>query len=209
MDKSLDTAPNKSLDRIPNKSLYQTLKETHNIKFVSLILYTKLNDKIIFLLGKEAQSKHNKTDVNKISAFNGYLINDESIEQCVSRILFEKTMNLIIEPDIFESMIQNHIIPHHIDSKYNKIIFLYKFNFDQFAHVPTSYNKVYRYLTLCSSFDSMNNVIIPTCPVGFLDKSELNFYDLKMISESFDSFKKKFLYEIYLTFDTIVKTISN
>ena len=187
-------------------SKFKVIKESNNIKFISLILYTKFNNNIIFLLGKEAPSKHNKTDINLISNFSGYLINDESIEQGISRILFEKTMNLLIEPMIFEQMVLNDEVPFYIDSKHNKIIFYYKFDYNTFSYVPSTYNKIYRYLTLCTNTDSMNNVIIPSCPIGFLDKSELQFYTLSNIINSIKTFKKKFLYELFLTFETIVKT---
>ena len=187
-------------------SKFKAIKESNNIKFVSLILYTKTNNNILFLLGKEAPSKHNKTNINKITNFSGYLINDESIEQCVSRILFEKTMNLLIEPMVFEQMVLDNQVPFHIDSKHNKIIFFYKFDYNLFSHVPSAYNKIYRYLTLCTTTDSMNNVVIPTCPIGFLDKSELNFYNLSDIMKSVRTFRNKFLYELILTIESIIKT---
>ena len=145
----------------------------------------------LLLLGKESNSRPNKTDINLISDFNGLIINEESIPEACARILFEKTMNMIIEPDELELIISNNKLPYIINL--NEIIFIYKIDYESNKKIPNYYNRIYKYLTLCMAPSSTNEWLIESCPLGFLDKSELYWTDIQTIPSNYKLYKKIFL----------------
>lgn len=155
------------------------------IKHISIFLYTKHNNQIMFLLGLENNTPYNKTDINLYSEIHGQIMNDESINQSVERIIFEKTMNLI-ENDNFEKIM--HKIPYTINLEEQKIIFALDINYETHKNIPKYFNKIFAYLNMCTSSNTLGHTIIDSCPIGFLDKSELkwfNFTDIKTQENSF------------------------
>jgi hypothetical protein len=126
-------------------------------------------------------------------------MNDETIEQATSRTIFEKTMNLIIEPDDFEKIIPT--LPYIIDN--DKIIFTYKIDYDEYKNIAKYYNKIFAYLNLCTSNNTFGHTYIETCPIGFLDKSELRWFTYNDIHNQEKLFNDKF----YLNLNKIINNI--
>ena len=193
-------------DYISNKTnKWTNIRKQNNINEISIILYSFYLNKLLILLGKESNNGYpNKTDTNLISNFRGRIINDESIPQAAGRILFEKTMNMIIEPFDFEKMIIDNKVKYIIEQ--NKIIFLYQINYHKYQNVPEYYGKIFKYLTLCTTSNSMNNWVIESCPLGFLDKSDLYWTNINDIKNNSTNYKKKFLRELYESIDDITNS---
>jgi len=143
------------------------------VKTISVFIYTKKNNKILFLLGKENNTPFVKTNVDMFCEFLGERMNEELIEQSVTRTIFEKTMNLIIEPDEIEKIVPN--LPYIINNK--KIIVGFKIDYEKYKNIPEYYNRVFQYLHLCTTSNTLNHSFIESCPVGFLDKSELKWFN--------------------------------
>jgi len=184
------------------KSLKQ-IKIKHKINSGSIFIYTIHNNQILLLLGKENNTPYNKTDVNLYSEFHGNFINDESIEQAISRIMFEKTMNLIIDSEKMEELIIMDRLDFIIDKKNNNIIYLLKINYEDHKNVTKYYNKIFIYLNFCTTNNSFGNKFIESCPIGFLDKSELNWFSYKDIMEQNKIFSEKFYSNLYKIIDKI------
>jgi hypothetical protein len=188
--------------------VWHNIIKKYNIKMLSIIIYSVYNNNILLLLGSEADTKPNKTDIGQYSEFYHNLteadinidktLADINIPLIASRILFEKTMNLITEPDEFEKMIINNQIPFLIHL--NQIIFVYKINYNKHKLAPDYYNRIYRYLSICSVSNSLNNKIIESCPIGFFDKSELKWFDTNEII-NFTNIKKRFLKNLIALID--------
>jgi ADP-ribose pyrophosphatase YjhB (NUDIX family) len=170
---------------------WKELKITNKIKYISIIIYTIYQDEILVLVGKEFNNKPNKTDVGLYSDFSGKLDNEESISEAASRILFEKTMNMIIQNENFQQLIINDKIRYKINK--NRIIFIYKIDYDQHKNLPTYFNNVFEYMNLCRTFNSMKNSVIETCPFDFFDKSELKWVNYEFINKNIKLFKKLFI----------------
>jgi hypothetical protein len=204
MNNNKDNDSNKDND---NKTLGITLKWSNiklknNIKEISIILYSYNMDQLVILSGKESNNGYpNKTDTNLISNFRGKLMNDESIPQSTGRILFEKTMNMIMEPYDFENLINDNKVKYVINKK--TITFLYYLDYNKYQYIPDYYGRIFRYLTLCTTPNSMNNWVIDSCPLGFLDKSELYWTNINDIKNNQNIYKKKFLIELYELLDEI------
>jgi hypothetical protein len=186
-----------------NTNIWANIKKNNNITKISLIIYSNdLNQKLI-LVGKESNSGYpNKTDINLISNFRGRIINDESIPQAAGRILFEKTMNMIIEPYEFENLIIENKVKYIINN--NIIVFVFQIDYAKYHNVPEYYGKMFRYLSICTSPNSMNNWIIDSCPLGFFDKSDLYWTNIKQINDS-TIYKKIFLNELFEIIDILDK----
>jgi hypothetical protein len=181
---------------------WKQYKIDNNIKYVSIIIYAISNNHILLLLGKESKNgRINKTDYDLYSEFWDKLYNDENIVDCASRILFEKTMNLIIDPLEFEKLINESKIQYTLNN--NTIIFLFKIDYDKHKLIPDYYNKFYSYLLVCSSSNSMEQFAINTCPIGFFDKSELVWIHPNTILDNYKIYKKKFLYNLMKAADDL------
>lgn len=193
----------------------KNIKKSNNINKVSIFIYC-INDKgqMMLLLGKENNTPYNKTDIELFSEFYGRFINDETIEQATSRIIFEKTMNLLIEPDQFEKIIPT--LPYIISYENNqnnennektqsngKIIFAYKIDYDEYKNIPKYYNRIFAYLNLCTTNNTLGHTYIESCPIGFLDKSELKWFGFKEIIDQNKNFSLKFYKNLSLIIDKI------
>ena len=188
---------------------WKDLKYKNKIKYLYIVVYTKINDSnpntLLLLLGKESNSgRMNKTDSNLFSDYWGIITDNESIPECAGRILFEKTMNMITEPFEFEKLVLDNKIPYLVNT--DKIIFAYKINYNEHKYLPNYYNKIFNYLSLCMTSNSLNMPIIETCPVGFFDKSEFKWFNSRDIIK-FDEqskIKKRFLKTLFLIFDKLL-----
>ncbi len=185
------------------------IKNYNNISDISIILYSIYNGQIYLLLGTESNTGlPNKTDVNLVSNFRGKIINDESIPQACGRILFEKTMNMVIDPFEFEKLVSDFQISYFI--KKRTIIILHKVDYLEHQYIPKYYDRLYKYLMVCTTSNSMNNWVIESCPVGFLDKSDLcwrTIGDFIKNPEIVKQHKQKFLYELMLTIDIMLNKL--
>jgi len=170
---------------------WKELKINNNIIYISIIIYTISDNDIFVLVGKEFNNKPNKTDIGLYSDFSGGFDNEESIYEATSRILFEKTMNMIIEQYKFKQLIFDRKIKYKISNQ--RIIFIYEIDFNQHKYLPLYYNRVFEYLNLCRTSNSMNNWVIDTCPFNFFDKSELKWINYKYIDENIKLFKQQFI----------------
>jgi len=171
---------------------WKKLKIDNNIIHISIIIYTKINNNIHILVGKEFNNKPNKTDIGLYSEFSdNFISNDESIVDAISRILFEKTMNMIIDYDEFKKLIFDRKIKYKISNK--RIIFIYEISYDQHKYLTDYYNRVFEYLNLCRTTNSLNNLVIETCPFNFFDKSELKWVNYEFINNNIKLFKQLFI----------------
>ena len=199
-DKTLNDLNIFNIDNSNN--IWSEIKKKNNINQISIFIFSYISNQILFLIGKESNNSYqNKTDTDLISNFRGNIINDESIPQAAGRLLFEKTMNRLIEPFEFEKLIVDNKIKYVIEHK--KIIFLYQVDYKKYCNIPEFYGKIFKYLTLCTTSNSMNNWIIESCPIGFLDKSELYWTNKNDITNNKAIYKKKFINELYEIIDII------
>ena len=177
---------------------WKKIKIENNIQFVSVIVYGKPNesDEIFILVGKEYNNKQNKTDVGLYSGFYGEFEKEESIPEAASRILFESTMNMMDDQEIlYKEFSTSDSIRYKIIN--NNIILLYKVDYDRFKILPSYYNKVFTYMHLCRTSDSMNNWIMETCPFNYFDKSDLVWANYAFIKQNIKQFKKKFIKSLF------------
>ena len=175
-----------------------------NIKINNKInsIYIIVNSNDLILLGKESHNgRLNKTDTGLYSEFYGNVNNEESIPQAAGRILFEKSMNMIIEASEFEKLIIDNKINYKIN--HNNIIFLYKIDYNEFKYITSFFNKIYNYFFKCTTDNSMNTWNIDSCPIGFMDKSELKWFNYKDIIEQQDKIKKNFFENMFLVYEFI------
>jgi hypothetical protein len=112
---------------------------------------------------------------------------------------------MVIDPFDFEKLVLDFQIRYFI--KKRTIIILCKIDYPEHQYIPKYYDKLYKYLMACTTSNSMNNWVIESCPVGFLDKSDLfwiSINDFIKNPEIIKKYKQKFLYELMLTFDIIL-----
>jgi hypothetical protein len=176
------------------------------IKYGSIILYTiktETDSKKIPLLLLRKEYASNFINKELYNDFSGVFMNDESIEEAISRILFEKSMNLIIEPDQMEKLIKTNKLEYIKDENNSRIIYAYKIDYEEYKNIPLFYNRIFEYLSICTKPDSMNKWTIDSCPLGFLDKSELKWVGLDEIMNHTEQFNKKLLYNLNLIFDKL------
>jgi hypothetical protein len=177
---------------------WKNIKIDNNINFIYIIIYSNN----LILLGKESKNgRINKTDANLYSEFYGDINNDESIPQATGRILFEKSMNIIIEPSEFEKLIIDNKVNYKIDN--NNIIFLYKINYNEFQYIPSYFNRIYNYFFKCTTDSSMNTWNIDSCPIGYMDKSELRWFSYKDIIQEQNKIRKIFFRNLYQVYEFI------
>jgi hypothetical protein len=170
---------------------WKSIKQENNIKYISIIIYTILDDNVLFLVGKEYNNKQNKTDIGLWSDFYGTIENDESIYEATTRILFEKTMNMIIKQNEFKNLVINNKLNYKI--KKDRIIFLYKIEYDRHKFLPENFNNVFEYMNLCRNLNSTNNWVIESCPFDYFDKSELKWVNYDFIKTNIKIFKQLFI----------------
>lgn len=170
------------------------------INTISIFLYAKQKNQIIFLLGLENNTPYNKTDVNLYSEIHGQIINDESIDQAFGRIIFEKTMNLV-DNDNIDKIINK--LPYVIDTENQRVLFGYQINYTTYENIPKYFNKFFAYLNMCTSSNTLGHTIIESCPIGFLDKSELKWFDFNDIKKQENLFSLSF----YKNLDKIIDKI--
>lgn len=177
---------------------WKNIKIENKINSIYIIIYSNN----LILLGKESKSgRMNKTDAELFSEFYGNINNEESIPQAAGRILFEKSMNMIIDSPEFEKLITDNKINYKIDN--NNIIFLYKIDYNEFKYIPSYFNKIYNYFFKCTSDSSMNTWNIDSCPIGFMDKSELKWFNFKDIIKQQNNINKIFFRNMYLVYEFI------
>jgi len=188
-----------------NNIKWTNIKKDNNITNISIILYSMNNDQIYLLLGTESNNgTPNKTDIDLISNFRGQIMNDESIPQACGRILFEKTMNMVIEPFDFEKIVYEFNVKYII--KKNTIIFIHKIDYTEHQYIPKYYDRLYKYLMICTTSNSTNNWTIESCPVGYFDKSDLQWISINELINNpkiVEKLKKKLMSEIMMSFDII------
>jgi hypothetical protein len=189
------------MDNTFNNINLNNIITTNKLTNISIFIYSKNNNKITFLLGKENNTPYNKTDVDLFCEFHGIFINDESIEQATSRIIFEKTMNMLDDTDKLEKIIPS--LPYVIDKENSRIIFAYEINYLDNILVPKFYNKIFAYLNLCTSSNTQGHTFIDSCPIGFLDKSELGWFSTNDIWLN----QTKFSINFYRNLDKITDKI--
>ena len=178
---------------------WKKLKIDNKIKYISILVYTKsqISNELFILVGKEFNNKPNKTDINLYSDFYGSFDNDESIPEAASRILFTSTMNMLIDQEkLCEEILNQTNIKYKIIK--NHIMIFYQIDYVKFKNLPTYYNKVFTYINLCRTSNSMNNWIMETCPFEYFNKSELKWVNYTFIKENIKQFKKKFIYNLFL-----------
>jgi len=174
----------------------EDIKIKHNIKYISIIIYTKdLSNQIMILVGKEFNNKPNKTDVGLYSDLYGQLDKDETIPNAVSRILFENTMNMVMDQFKFKKLISDNKIKYKINN--NWITFLYKVDYNQHMYLPDYYNKVFEYMNLCRNTTSMRFWLVESCPFNFFNKSELKWINYNFIANNLSIFKPLFIENLF------------
>jgi hypothetical protein len=111
-----------------------------------------------------------------------------------------------MEPFDFEQLINENKIKYTINKQ--TITFIHQLEYIKYENVPEFYSKIFKYLTLCTTSTSMNNWVIESCPLGFLDKSELYWINMNDIKIKDSTYKKKFLIELYDLVDEIKDNIN-
>lgn len=174
-----------------------------------VLIYSFNNDgKLVFLLGREnyvKSIKNNKHDkAGKFCDFGGGILNTESIQYGITREFYEETMGAIMTNDELYNLITNDDTYLFINKKHPYIECIIKLNYN--TELPKVYNNIRRYLDECMLYISNDGTnfqhMIPSCPHGYLEKTEIKWLAISDILNDIDNIRQEFKD----TFHKIIKT---
>ena len=164
-------------------------------KGAGVLIYKISNNKIFFLLGKENiifSKKCNKD--NKFTDFGG---NKDSIENnyidTASREFYEGTMGSFYSLCEMKDLLINCTVFYNEKYKYHQFLL----NRDLSNDKVNTYNKVRSYLNSCMKIIPQNENIyyqkLPCCPDGYVEKSEIRWFELNDIINNNTIFRHEFV----------------
>jgi hypothetical protein len=169
-----------------------------------VLIYSFNKDgKIVFLLGREnyvksiQNNKHSKA--GKLCDFGGGILNTESIQYGITREFYEESMGAIMSNDDLLKLITSDEAFIFINKEHPYIECIIKINYN--TELPRVYNNIRRYLDACMLYISKDDVnflhTIPSCPHGYLEKTEIKWLTISDILNDVDNIRMEFRNTIY------------
>lgn len=160
-----------------------------------VLIYKKCNNKIYFLLGKEnliISDKCNKG--NKYCDFGGKRSDiDNNYIDTASREFYEETMGSMYSICQMRNKLINCKVFYNEKYKYHQFLLEENISDD----IVNSYNKIRSYLSSCMKIIPQNKDIfyqkLPSCPDGYVEKSEIKWFELSEIISNTTMFRSEFL----------------
>lgn len=175
------------------------------------VLIYSFNDdgKLVFLLGRENYIKsinnNKRSKAGKFCDFGGGILNTESIQYGITREFYEETMGAIMTNDELMNLITNDKSLIFINKEFPYIECIVKINYN--TELTRVYNNIRRYLDACMLYVSKDSVnfynVIPSCPHGYIEKTEIKWLSISDILNDIDNLRSEFkntLYKIIKTY---------
>ncbi len=164
-------------------------------KGAGILIYKIFNNKIFFLLGKEnliISKKYNKGD--KFSDFGGKKdVEDGNHIHTASREFYEETMGSICSLCEMKDLLINSKVLYNEKYKYHQFILEMNISEDKI----NTYNKIRSYLNSCMQLIPSNDNTyyqkLACCPDGYVEKSELKWFELNDILSNHKMFRREFV----------------
>jgi hypothetical protein len=173
-------------------------------KGAGVLIYKISDEKVYFLLGKENMILSNKCNKgNKFCDFGGKkdLIDNNYIDTA-SREFYEETMGSFYTLCEIKDLLINCTVFYNDKYKYHQ--FLLKDNISD--DKVNTYNKIRSYLNSCMQFIPQNTSgskayasentyyqKLPCCPDGYVEKSEIRWFELSDIITNHTIFRHEFV----------------
>ena len=164
-------------------------------KGAGVLIYKKKNNKLYFLLGKEnliITKKCNKG--NKYCDFGGKRDNiDNNYIDTASREFYEETMGSMFSVNEIRNKLINCKVFYNEKYKYHQFLMEEDISDD----IISSYNKIRSYLSSCMRIIPQDKDFfyqkLPSCPDGYVEKSEIRWFELNEIILNTEIFRHEFL----------------
>lgn len=164
-------------------------------KGAGVLIYKIVNGNAYFLLGKEnliISKKCNKG--NKFCDFGGKRDPDDcNYIETASREFYEETLGSFYSIGEMKEKLINSKVYYNEKYKYHQFILYDDMSDDRII----TYNKIRSYLNSCMKLVQDNNNTIyqklPCCPDGYVEKSEIRWFDLNEILSNSTMFRHEFL----------------
>jgi len=164
-------------------------------KGAGVLIYKISNDKLYFLLGKEnliISKKCNKG--NKYCDFGGRKDKEDSnYIDTASREFYEETMGSLFSINEMKNKLLTSTVFYNERYKYHQ--FLLKCDISD-EKIET-FNKIRSYLNSCMKIVPQDKQVyylkLPCCPDGYVEKSEIRWFDLNEILSNSTMFRNEFL----------------
>ena len=172
-------------------------------KGAGVLIYKIDNQKIFFLLGKENLTISDKCNKeNKYCDFGGKAsINDSNYIDTASRSFYEDTMGTFYTLCEMRNILTNCPVYFNEKYKYHQFIL----NLDIPEDKITTYNKVRSYLKSSMKIIQQDNLVffqkIPCSQDGYVEKSEIRWFELNEILSNHTIFKNEFINTLLKIFD--------
>lgn len=184
-----------------NQDLIMSKIDDMNFRYGGIIPYAIVDDEkghhIYILLGKEINILDWPAS-GKWSDFGGgpeiidktcddVLLSVDDMINVASRESYEELMGFIGSKEEIQENIKNRGIPIILNESRVFICLLeIKYNID----MPTYFNNTYKYITRCAKeHPRLKYKFIESCPKGYLEKSEIKWFELSEIKKTIELFK--------------------
>ena len=161
------------------------------------------DDKLVFLLGREnyikamKNNKHSKA--GKLCDFGGGIEANETLKHGIVREFYEETMGAIMTNDELFNLITNDNTYIFINKKHPYVECIAKIKYN--TELPRIYNNIRRYLDACMLYMSKDDVnfdySIPSCPHGYMEKTEIKWLTISDILNDVKNIRMEFRNTIY------------
>ena len=164
-------------------------------KGAGVLIYKKCDNKLFFLLGKEnliISKKCNKG--NKYCDFGGKRDSiDNNYIDTASREFYEETMGSLYSVCEMRNKLINCKVFYNEKYKYHQFLLEDTISEDKI----NTFNKIRSYLTSCMRIIPQDKDIfyqkLPSCPDGYVEKSEIKWFELNEIISNTTMFRHEFL----------------
>jgi hypothetical protein len=173
----------------------------NKIKASGILIYSyNNNNKLVFLLGKENKLL-NYPDSNKYCDFGGHREKNETIIETAIREFDEESMGSIMDINTIKKKLLDPSTFYVIINNYVQYVVKIEYN----ETIPLVYNRIRNKLENCMKYSINNYYRIPTCPTGYLEKSEMKWFTLNDIKNEIKSIRKVFIPTIIKVLHILLK----
>lgn len=164
-----------------------------NIKAAGILIYS-FDEKgnIVFLLGKENNNLHSSKS-NKYSDFGGSREKNESVIETAIREFDEESMSAILDIDTLKEKINDKNTFNVNINNYTEYVIKIEYN----KTIPLVYNRIIQKLDDCMCYTSKDTkkykYQIKSCPDGYLEKSEMKWFNLMDLKKNIKNLRKEFI----------------
>lgn len=162
-------------------------------KASGILIYSFNNEnKLVFLLGKENKSK-------KYCDFGGGKENNETDEETAIREFDEESMRSIMTIEEITNKIKNDSF-NVVVNNYREYVVKIDYN----EYIPQIYNRIRDKLDICM-LDMNGKYQIPTCPNGFLEKSEMRWFTINDLKKEINNLRPVFKPTLYVVLKKLLE----